>query len=85
MGIGRGLGGRFFQRIGAQARPIVKLLGLDERPVEKVGRCVLISVIDKQPRLMNWTLPASSAIFRARTLSPPLLGVFQSEVVCTQP
>ena len=47
MGIGRGLGGRFFQRIGAQARPIVKLQVLDESPVEKVGRCVVISVIDK--------------------------------------
>jgi hypothetical protein len=47
MGIGRGLGSRFFQRVGAQARPIVKLMGLDEGPMEKVGRCVLISVIDK--------------------------------------
>ena len=75
MGMGRGLGSRFFQRIGAQARPIVKLVGLDDRGVEKVGRCVVISVIDKQPPSMNWTLQASSAIFRARTLSPPLLGV----------
>ena len=55
MGIGRGAGSPFFQRIGAQARPIVKLIGLDERHVEKVGRCVLISVIDKQPRPGNWT------------------------------
>ena len=47
MGIGRGLGSPFFQRIGAQTRPIVKLRFLDERPVEKVGRYVLISVIDK--------------------------------------
>jgi hypothetical protein len=47
MGIGRGLGSPFFQRIGAQARPIVELIVLDERPVKKVGRCVLISVIDK--------------------------------------
>lgn len=47
MGIGRGLGSRFFQRIGAQGRPIVKLIGLDDRAVEKVGRCVFISVIDK--------------------------------------
>jgi hypothetical protein len=37
MGIGRGLGGRFFQRIGAQARPIVKLFHFDDRAVEKVG------------------------------------------------
>jgi hypothetical protein len=37
MGIGRGLGGQVFQRIGAQARPIVKLKGLDEWLVEKVG------------------------------------------------
>jgi hypothetical protein len=47
MGIGRGLSSRFFQRIGAQARPIVKLIGLDGRAVEKVGRNVVISVIDK--------------------------------------
>ena len=47
MGIGRGLGGRFFQRIGAQARPIVKLVGLDDRAVEKMGQGVVISVIDK--------------------------------------
>lgn len=47
MGIGRGLGSPVFQRIGGQARPIVKLIGLDERHVEKVGRCVLISVVDK--------------------------------------
>jgi len=47
MGIGRGLGSRFFQRIGAQARPIVKLIRLDGRAVEKVGRSVAISVIDK--------------------------------------
>jgi hypothetical protein len=36
-----------FQRIGAQARPIVKLVGLDDSAMEKVGRCVVISVIDK--------------------------------------
>jgi hypothetical protein len=47
MGIGRGLGSRFFQRIGAQARPIVKLLDLDDGAVEKVSRCVVISVVDK--------------------------------------
>ena len=47
MGIGRGLGGWFFQRIGAQARPIVGLFLLDERAVEKGGRYVIISVIDK--------------------------------------
>jgi hypothetical protein len=47
MGMGRGLGHRLFQRIGAQARPIVKLVGLDDRAVEKVGRRVVISVIDK--------------------------------------
>jgi len=37
MGIGRGLGNPFFQRIGAQMRPIVELLFLDGSPVEKVG------------------------------------------------
>jgi hypothetical protein len=37
MGIGRGLGSPLFQRIGAQARPIVKLNSLDGAPVEKVG------------------------------------------------
>ena len=37
MGIGRRLGGPLFQRIGAQARPIVKLDLLDGAPVEKVG------------------------------------------------
>ena len=47
MGIGRGLSSQFFQRIGAQARPTVWLYLLDERAVEKVGRYVLISVIDK--------------------------------------
>jgi hypothetical protein len=47
MGIGRGLGTWFFQRIGAQARPTVGLYLLDDWAVEKVGRCVLISVIDK--------------------------------------
>ena len=47
MGMGRGLGSRFFQRIGAQMRPIVKLMVLDDEAVEKVGRCVVISVIDK--------------------------------------
>jgi len=37
MGIGRGLGSPLFQRIDAQARPIVKLNRLDVSPVEKVG------------------------------------------------
>jgi hypothetical protein len=37
MGIGRGLGNPFFQRIGAQMRPIVELLILDGAPVGKVG------------------------------------------------
>jgi hypothetical protein len=37
MGIERGLGGLFFQRIGAQARSIVKLIVLDDAPVGKVG------------------------------------------------
>jgi len=37
MGIGRGLGNPFFQRIGAQMRPIVELFFLDGSPVEKVG------------------------------------------------
>ena len=36
-----------FQRIGAQVRPIVELLELDDMAVEKVGRCVVISIIDK--------------------------------------
>jgi DNA-binding transcriptional LysR family regulator len=40
MGMGRGLGSRFFQRIGAQARPTVKLVGLDDRAVEKVEALV---------------------------------------------
>ena len=39
MGIGRGLGSPLFQRIGAQARPIVKLNLLDGAPVEKVVSC----------------------------------------------
>ena len=47
MGIGRVLSRLIVQRIGAQARPIVKLQVLDESPVEKVGSCVLINVIDK--------------------------------------
>jgi hypothetical protein len=37
MGIGRGLGSPLFQRIGVQARPIVKLNSLDGAPVEKVA------------------------------------------------
>ncbi len=37
MGIGRGLGSPLFQRIGAQARPIVKLNDLDGTSVERVG------------------------------------------------
>jgi len=37
MGTGRGLGSPLFQRIGAQARPIVKLNHSDVPPVEKVG------------------------------------------------
>ncbi len=63
--------------LSAQMRPTVGLYHLDDRAVEKVGRYVLISVIDKEPLLLNWTLQASSAIVRIRTLSPLLFGVFQ--------
>jgi hypothetical protein len=45
-------GSPLFQRIDAQARPIVKLSYVtlnysDDASVEKVGLCVLINVIDK--------------------------------------
>jgi hypothetical protein len=38
MGIGRELGTRIIQRVGAQARPTVGLYVLDDGAVEKVGR-----------------------------------------------
>lgn len=36
-----------FQRIGAQARPSVELYFFDDGAMEKVGKNVLINVIDK--------------------------------------
>jgi hypothetical protein len=67
MGIGRGLGSPFFQRIGAQARPIVKLIGLDERYVEKVADvCLSASLISNPVRGIGLEA-APSAMVGART------------------
>jgi hypothetical protein len=46
MGIGHRLAS-VLSKYGTQTRPIVGLLPLDDQAVEKVGRYVLINLIDK--------------------------------------